>query len=199
MNNAKRLMIRLVLAFSFGLSVALVPLGLIVGGARSRDVRFERAQTRGAFKRFDVLLADFHQKHGRYPVTLGALSRDTVDGWGRPLRFCVREGRPFIESLGRDGKRGGIGTDADLSNRNPKPAQGRLPFWTRISDADALPATAFAVACGVVASLAGFASLKSDAFGFQTWVSLGVQLLGALAIAVVGATLIALANNPSGH
>jgi len=187
------------LAFLFGLSVALVPLGFVVGGARSRDVRFERAQTRSAFKRFDVLLADFHQKHGRYPATLGALSRDTIDGWGKPLHFCVREGQPFIESLGRDGKRGGMGTDADLSNRNPKPAQGRLPFWTRISDADDLPATAFAVACGVAASLAAFAGLKSERFVFQTWVSLGVRLLGALAIAVVGAILIALANNPSGH
>lgn len=196
--SATRTMIRLLLSGAFGLGVTLVPLGLVAGGARSRDVRFERSQTRGTFKHLDGLLEDYHQKHGRYPANLGAVSRLASDGWGRPLLYFVREGKPLIESLGRDGARGGIGTDADLSNRNPKPAQGRLPFWTRISDADALPTTAFALLCGAFTALLAFAGLGQPST-LKTWLSLGLQLLVALGIAFVGAVFITFAHLPSGH
>ena len=40
----------------------------------------------------------------------------TVDGWGRPLKYRVSpDGMITLTSLGRDGKQGGTGEDADLS------------------------------------------------------------------------------------
>lgn len=190
-------MIRLVLAFLFGLCVALVPLYLVAGGARSRDVRFERSQTRGTFKRLEVLLEDYHRKHGRYPASLDAVFPFAFDGWGRPLLYSVRDGKPLIESLGRDGQRGGMGTDADSSNQNPRPPGGRLSFWARISDADALPTTGWSLACGALTALLVFAGLRE--FTPKTWPLLGLQLLVALGIAFVGAIFITFAHVPSGH
>jgi general secretion pathway protein G len=44
--------------------------------------------------------------------------RSLIDPWGRPFLYHRNaDGTFLIESLGRDGQRGGKGEDADLANR----------------------------------------------------------------------------------
>ena len=188
-------MIRLILSSAFGLSVALVPLYLVVGGVHSRDIRFEQRSTRFSFKTLDGALARFHARHGRYPSTLRELDDRALDAWQRRFLYSLRDGKPLVESLGRDGKRGGIGTDADLSNRNPKPAPTRVPFWTRVSEPDALQMSVVSSFCGLLAGIVFWSGLQNQTFVRQTWPAFGTAFL----VAASGAVLITSVHIPSGH
>ena len=60
-----------------------------------------------------------------YPPDLSVLperkgyDNRVIDGWGRPLLYSVDEnGIISVSSLGRDGKPGGEGLDADIVRRN---------------------------------------------------------------------------------
>ncbi len=62
--------------------------------------------------------------HGELPKSLSLLPARSgyrnriLDGWGRPLLYGIDEsGIITITSLGKDGKPGGIGEDADISIR----------------------------------------------------------------------------------
>lgn len=62
--------------------------------------------------------------NGEYPTNLSVLpirngyANRTTDGWGRTLVYDVDdEGIISLESLGRDGKPGGEGDDADIIRR----------------------------------------------------------------------------------
>ena len=69
-----------------------------------------------------VRIQDFVAREGHMPKSLSELpvepNRDcaTTDGWGRPLAWShdPTVGKFTISSLGRDGKRGGTGDDADI-------------------------------------------------------------------------------------
>ena len=58
MNARKQQMIRWIISLVFGLIVMGVAL-MAVGGARSRDIRFEQKNTRHAFERIDAALAKY--------------------------------------------------------------------------------------------------------------------------------------------
>ncbi|WP_395855201.1 type II secretion system protein GspG [Cystobacter fuscus] len=64
-----------------------------------------------------------HSMHQRYPSTeeglqaiLDILNLEQVprDPWGHPYRYELREGRPWVWSLGADGAPGGEDEDADV-------------------------------------------------------------------------------------
>ena len=201
MNARKQGTIRLALSLAFGLAVTFVA-STSIGGARSRDIRFEQKSTRHAFERIDVALAKFHSEKNRYPQTLSELKLDEAtarDGWRRAWIYSPSDSRPLVESLGRDGKRGGIGTDADLSNRNPRPPQTRVPLGMRVRDDDAQMMVVSAIVCGLLSSLLAWAALKKATFTLKDWLVLAPTLLTALAMAAVGAAFITLMHMPSGH
>ena len=130
MNARQQLRIRLLISLAFGLIVTSVALSQ-VGGTRSRDVRYEQKTTRTSLARIDKILGKYRAQNKRYPRSLGELELNWTtaqDGWRRPWLYSSVAGKPLVESLGRDGKRGGIGTDSDLSNVNPRPPQMHVPF-----------------------------------------------------------------------
>ena len=70
------------------------------------------------FVRIDL----YAKQNGQLPATLAVLperegyANRIVDGWGRPLQYHLEEdGVITLVSLGRDGKPGGPGEDADIS------------------------------------------------------------------------------------
>ncbi|RYX85639.1 hypothetical protein EON83_04685 [bacterium] len=199
MSGQKILRIRLVLSVLMGLAVAFVPLYLVVGGPSSRDLKFQRKYTRSAFKTVERMLEAHRRQHGSYPSTLKEFGYEKQDGWGRPMLYSVHNGVPLLESLGRDGVRGGIGTDADLSNQNPSPPQIHVPFWTRITDPDALQMTLAACISGLFATFLCFSGLQSQTFSPSTLPLLGFSLLLSLGIAAFGAIIITIVHVPSGH
>ena len=198
----KQLRIRLIISFVFGLLVAGVALSQ-VGGTRSRDVRYEQKYTRFALERIDALLTSYYSENKRYPRKLNELEieeRDKQDGWRRDWIYSIVDGQPLIESLGRDGKRGGIGTDADLSNRNPRPPQTHIPFLMRVQEPDARMMVVSALVCGLFASVIMLGALEKATFARQELWLLVPALLLSLAIAVVGAAFITILHVPtSGH
>ncbi len=201
MNARKRLTIRLMLSLIFGLIVASVAL-TSVGGAHSRDIRFEQKNTRYGFERIDMALAKYHAQNGRYPKTLNELKLDWLaqkDGWRRDWIYSLADGKPIVESLGRDGKRGGIGTDSDLSNRNPRPPQTRVPLWMRAREPDAKMMVVSALFCGLLAGVLTVAALEKVTFAAKDLIILVPALLTALAMAAFGAAVITLFHMPSGH
>ncbi len=64
-------------------------------------------------------LSEFARKHGRYPDSLDELGRAqimSVDAWNQPYSYSKYDGGYQLLSLGRDGKPGGEGLDADMNS-----------------------------------------------------------------------------------
>jgi general secretion pathway protein G len=96
--------------------------------------------TAARMKQVQGVLQLFNADHDRYPESLqdlvrrpsyvdprkwpaeGYLQEPAVDEWGRPFLYRVPGKRgPFdLVSLGKDGREGGEGEDADFWNRPPR-------------------------------------------------------------------------------
>ena len=198
----KQLRIRLWISLAFGLIVTSVALST-VGGARSRDVHYEQKTTRRSSARIDKILEKYRAQNNRYPRSLSELKLDWTtakDGWRRDWIYSLPNGKPLVESLGRDGKRGGIGTNSDLSNVNPRPPQMHVPFWMRVQEPDARMMIVSALVCGLFASVIMLGALEKVTFARgELWLLLPALLM-ALAVAAVGAAFITILHVPtSGH
>lgn len=200
MNARKQRTIRLALSLIFGLAVTSVPLTLILGGTQARStVNFKRRLTISQLQKSERALRDYHERQGTYPTNLEALEMVPRDGWRRPLLYSLTDGKPLIESLGGDGKRGGTGLNADLSNRNLSPVAAHIPFWARLFEREAQGVVLAALICGVVAGSLFFGGVRRQTFAMKTLPALAVTLLLSLALAVFGAILITTLHVPSGH
>lgn len=124
------------------LLVVLVILVLLAGIIGPRVIGYlGSSRSKTALIQIESLVTSvelYHIDVGRYPTVqegLGALVKSTapvpgwngpyiskgaipLDPWGQPYRYAVpgRNGRFDIVSYGRDGKEGGSGEDADISN-----------------------------------------------------------------------------------
>ncbi len=200
MNARKQWTIRLGLSLTFAMAVAWVPLYLIVGGTQARStINFERRLTVSQLQKSERALRDYHRQNGAYPAQLDALEIVPRDGWRRPFLYSLPDGKPLIESLGSDGKRGGVGLDADVSNRNLSPAAAQIPFWARLFEREAQGVTLASLICGLVAGTLFFAGVRRQTFEPKTLPLLGVSLLLSLALAIFGASIITAIHIPSGH
>ena len=156
MNARKQWLIRLALSLVFGMIVMGVPLYLILGGANARDFTYDRQITRNRLKNVAQSLQNYKAQHGNYPKNLEQANLWPRDSWGHPLIYSLRAGGPLIESLGRDGKRGGRGMDADLSNRNLYPPEGRVSFWQRLFDPLAQGVIIASGICGLIGAVLAY-------------------------------------------
>ena len=202
MDVRKQFRIRLLISLIFGLIVTSVALSQ-VGGARSRDIRYEQRNTRLRLERVNAALAKYRGQNNGYPQTLSALKLDPTtgkDGWERDWIYTLPDGKPLVESLGRDGKRGGIGTDSDLSNVNPRPPLAHVPFWMRVQEEDARMMVVSAFVCGLFASVILLGALEKATFARgELWLLLPALIM-ALFMAIAGAAFITILHVPnSGH
>lgn len=128
---SKQLRIRLVIATSVGITVAVI--AICVAWQQDLEYWLGGKQT---FTRMDLMslhkaVEAYQSETGALPSTLedigkprGSESQPTawplVDHWGRPFIY-EHNGKDFVvRSLGRDGKPGGVGLDCDLSEpRSP--------------------------------------------------------------------------------
>jgi general secretion pathway protein G len=95
--------------------------GLITSMCRVR--RSDRA--RMDLQAIGAILEAHHAKKGSYPpngdglatlVVTGELERLPMDPWDRRYGYAVKEGKPFVWTLGEDGKPGGRGEDTDVGD-----------------------------------------------------------------------------------
>jgi general secretion pathway protein G len=89
---------------------------LYPGGPRRDSARLGIANIHHALRLYSV-------KTGRVPTTeegiqplvnSGVIEAFPRDPWGNPYRYELRDGQPFVWSLGADGAPGGEGADADI-------------------------------------------------------------------------------------
>lgn len=77
-----------------------------------------KSDRRTVFLSAQAALSDYALKHGHYPDTVENVpeleDRIPLDPWLRPYQYRKTEDGFTLLSLGRDGKRGGIGIDADF-------------------------------------------------------------------------------------
>lgn len=103
--------------------VALLSAGAAYGVLRSyEEARVSRAWS--DLTTFKSALKTHYVKRGRYPsqeqglaalVESGSLEEVPKDPWDGEYIYRLEDGRPVIESHGKDGAPGGDGFDADLS------------------------------------------------------------------------------------
>ena len=201
MSAKQRLAIRLVLALATGCIVAWMPLN-IARGSWMTQFSPEQMTTQGALKRVSFVVEDYKKRHGFYPTnfqTLLPAGLDDADGWKRRWVYSMSAGKPLIESLGRDGKRGGSHENADLSNLAPRPNNAQLSMWGQWMHPAALGLRIVALIVGASMATLVFVGLKEQTFERKSLLPLAISLFVSLAIAVFGAGFIAIAHVPSGH
>ncbi len=199
MTPAKKLVVRLVLALAFGAALMGVTLPMAFQSIRYA-IQYPQNQTRRMLLKTDRVLADYRAKTGVYPPTLEAAGLGYwFDGWERPFLYSLSGGVPLVESLGRDGVRGGVGLDADLSNQNPTPPESQLTPGQLLFDANARPLWTALLLSFALGAVLVFVGSKDETFERKSWPRLFVSLVATFILAAVGALFIAIAHIPSGH
>ena len=201
MNAKQRLAIRLSIALLLGLCVAWMPLNM-ARGSWMTQFSPEQTTTQWSLKSVVAAVEFYKQEHGSYPTDLQKLPHDEfrqTDGWKRPWVYSVEGGKPLIESLGRDGKRGGSHENADLSSLAPRPQTAQLSMWGQWTHPAALGLRIVALLVGASMATLIFVGLKQQTFERKSLLPLAISLFVSLAIAVSGAGFIAIAHVPSGH
>lgn len=165
---------------------------------------------------------EYQQKTGGYPKNLVEVFAEqgdpqaaemdaqlvqqwTLDEWGNPFQYSVGDNGFTLKSLGRDGKPGGVGLDADLyhDDRNHEETLATFrQFFTEsdTAEVDRGPSIILSLLAAVVVALTLFSNLvKEDR---QEPFSLRYMLLAA-GFVVIGAVAIGLfllpLHIPSGH
>lgn len=162
----------------------------------------EQITTQRSLKRVAFVIEDYKTNHGSYPANLQKIlpaGLDDVDGWKRRWVYSMSGGKPLVESLGRDGKRGGSHENADLSNLAPRPDIAQLSMWGQWMHPAALGLRVVALLVGASVATLVFVGLKQQTFERKSLLPLAISLLVSLSIAVFGAGCIAIAHVPSGH
>ncbi len=200
MNISRQLGIRLLVSGAFGLCLALLTIFLTIGSVGGQVVGYQQSHTRRNLEKGDRFIADYYKKNGVYPPSLEAAGLGFwPDGWGRQFLYSLSQGKPLVESLGRDGVRGGVGFDADLSNIHPRPPESAIPFLQAVTDPNVQEMNIVALVCGALSGIIIFRALGSDASKPLSWRSHGVALFVAFGVALFGAMMITAAHVPSGH
>ncbi|BCM90367.1 hypothetical protein IAD21_02219 [Abditibacteriota bacterium] len=198
------------LAGAFGVVLAITTLSLTLRVAVANGIfAGQQRVTRDYIVWMARSVNDYHRTRKMFPpdlhtVWLGELNQPPlVDAWKRPLIYSVRNNQLFIESLGRDGVRGGVGLDADLSNLNLHPAKATLPLGQQLEQPLGHTFAIIAIVCGMIAAGIVFPTLGRVPVNSQSWGWLALQLGGTFFLATlmagVGALFIAAAHIPSGH
>ena len=201
-SSNQHLVICLLLSLSLGLCVAWVPIIVAGSGLWWVGTSAEQDKTRTSLRRVERASEDYQKEHRKYAKSLEGLAlvdNDRRDGWKRPWIYSVANGKPLIESLGRDGKRGGKEQNADLSNLSPRPDAARLSLWKWLIHRNVIGVTLTALIAGIIAGKLAFTDLRQVSFERANLSNLILNGLIIFACAAFGAAFIAIAHVPSGH
>jgi general secretion pathway protein G len=112
----------------------LVYLSSISAVSQMGELNESRSFFIGQGQRIREALAEYRKQRGQYPSSLdqlpGANERFvTKDLWQHPLQYSVTADGYTLASLGRDGKVGGDGLDADIDLSREGPVHLRPTLW----------------------------------------------------------------------
>jgi hypothetical protein len=133
---------------AFGIPlIGALAVGVIGTIAAWRSLGAQRAygiQNRlGPYEAIDYSIKEFLAEKKRLPTSLGELPATNsrlqkLDYWGNPIEYRVEKDGWTLTSLGRDGKPGGTGLDADYTYRITRPADMQPTLWQFLSDREFL-------------------------------------------------------------
>jgi len=100
----------------------------------------DEALTRTRMRIVQRRILDYYSTHGKLPSTLSSLRPESghvdgevADAWGAGIGYRVVGTQVILESLGRDGKPGGVGENQDIGLLFSAPGSGMLePFLTTL-------------------------------------------------------------------
>lgn len=169
----------------------------------------EQASTRQELERMNREIDVYRQMVGHLPAALTDLDLRTwpvdqagvpVDRWGWPLQYQVNGDTYDLYSLGRDGRPGGSGLDADLHPGQYDPETEGLTFWQFSTLPEVRGIMAVCILTGGLAFpiLINAPPEESPGRRVITPYLIARHLLTAVA-AVVTAVIISFLHLPSGH
>lgn len=119
--------------------IAVVAGTIVMSGILGRPDEARATTTKAGITTIESALKMYRLDNGDYPTTAqglkaltektttpplpttfpqgGYLSAPAVDGWGKPYEYSSEGGAFTIRSLGKDGKVGGEGVDADIEGK----------------------------------------------------------------------------------
>lgn len=197
--SSRKWTIRLTLSLTFGIIVMWLPLYAVLGGVEAEAIGYKPWRTRETFRVIGDQLQQYRKTNGRYPKDLVSLDSSPRDGWLRPLLYSLHNDKPLLESLGRDGVRGGVGLDADLSNLKPNPPQSRMTFWARIADPYASKMSFVAGVCGLIGGISCFLLLGKQTFQLHTLPNIALKYFVSLTFLLLGTLLLVMVMRNAGH
>jgi general secretion pathway protein G len=212
MTKYQRIGLRVGISTTVGVLVAAIAIVVAWRNIRDmRQVRPEQGVTRGAIGQIALMVRMYHEDARALPKSLEELSRSyefqpcvprdekgrPLDSWGRPFLYSVDGTEFVITSLGRDGKPGGIGLDYDLSSTNEWPVEARPTFGQFLTHPMTRNSVAACLACGLVAFLVGFLTVKPlDLHGWAI-LALAVKLIVTILATLFVAFLMSFAEIPN--
>lgn len=171
---------------------------------------FHNGSTQVSMVRVMRRIEQYQKDHGKLPDTLADLplaKDENLDAWKRPLVYERHGSQAILRTLGRDGKLGGEGVDADFTSetkRLPKPTirqilQGFQNPWT---DDYLQKCFGLCVLNGLLWFLTPYFSKEEENAPkrTKTWHVLNYGgLLGLFAVTIFGAVAMAALDVPTGH
>lgn len=152
-------------------------------------------------------LHEDHAEHGAWPESICEWHEDWChegnelgDGWQRPFVYSAHDDGFELYSLGRDGRPGGIGLDADLYSDHRRDVAARLPFRQFFHDT---PTGGNRVFCMLIAVIAAVQYLSMTFSERDTASANPRQGIVLATLVIVSATVLAFLvtpfHIPSGH
>ena len=122
-----------------------------------------------------------------------------VDGWQRPYLFSENGTNFLITSLGRDGKPGGRGVDADLTDKNPWPKEAWPTFSQFWSNEHFNGMIHTSIVCGILAGFLSLLTVRIPNLNKKGIIILVLGLCATLIGTLFVTTIITALHIPSGH
>jgi hypothetical protein len=156
--------------------------------------------------KIDHLVEGFVEQNKRFPTSLDEVNVEFPaleiwnDPWRNPIYFRVQDNHWTLTSLGRDGKPGGTGFDADYTYNATAPSDLRPTLWQFLTDPDFRAPKI----CPLLTALVMWLTLvrasprtrKGGPIGMRELVR---NSLAMGAVAVVGGLYLAALHMPNGH
>ncbi len=210
MDNKTDMALRLLLSFIVGATVT--GFSLNSGWQAYRDsprASYGRWETRGVLKRIDSAIEEYRQQNQSLPRSLGQLPAGPasrlqiqadgtiLDGWRRPFLYSREGARAVVLSYGQDGKPGGVGLNADLSNLRPNPPEAKISFKQFVAFAPAMVNAC--LISGMLAFLLTLVITNNAQFSRRGSIALAIKLIVTLVASALVASFMAMLHIPSGH
>lgn len=172
-----------------------------------RGLLSDQSEIRPRIKEWDNAVRAYRRKNGALPKSLEQLYDGFPQGhkphfydlWGGPFVYKVVGNRYQIISYGRDGQPGGLGEDCDLSNDYLNPPVSHLSYLEFLTNPARMHATVASLICGIIAFLAGWATVGKLEMTPAGYTALAIKLSFTLVATLFITCIVVMLHVPSGH